>query len=68
MKTTTHRREIMSLLLSTIDNSIINEKEMEFLLLTSFFHQNFLDPAQVFGYVNVDIGDIRVVTVSIQVK
>lgn len=44
------------------------KKEMEFLQLTRFFKKNFVDPAQVFGYVHVDVGDIRVVTVLSHVE
>lgn len=44
------------------------KKEMEFLQLTGFSIQNFLDPAQVFGYVHIDVGDVRVVTVMSHVE
>lgn len=36
--------------------------------LSGLFRQNFLDPAEVFGYVNIDVGQIRVVTVLIHVE
>lgn len=63
VKTRTHRQQIIALLLSTWE-----KKKMEFLQLTSFFSQNFFDPAQVFWYVHVDVGDIRVVTVLSHVE
>lgn len=41
---------------------------MELLQFTSFFHHYFVDPAQMFGYVNIDVGDIWVVTVFVPVE
>lgn len=43
-------------------------KKIEFLQLAISFGQDFVDPAQMFGYVNVDVGDIWVFTVFLIVE
>lgn len=54
--------------LSVSDDFSFHSKEMEFLQLSGPFCQNLLDPVQVFGYVDIDVGDIRVVTVVTHVE
>lgn len=41
---------------------------MPFLQLSGPFCHNLLDPAQVFGYVDIDVGDIRVGTFTLLVE
>lgn len=41
---------------------------MPFLHTSGPFCHNLLDPAQVFGYVDIDVGDIRVGTVMTHVE
>lgn len=70
MKRITHRQEMITLLvghLSVSDDFSFNS-EMEFLQLSGPFCQNLLDPVQVFGNVDIDVGDIRVVTVFVHVE
>lgn len=66
------RQEMIAFLagcLSASDGFRFNKKIIGILSESSgLFRQSFLDPAQVFGYVNIDVGQIRVVTVSIHVE